>query len=319
MKKLFTMAIMLAGAVSLYAEDPAAESHWKTNGSASLQFTQGFVSKNWYKGGESNFALLGTADYNFNYTYENFTWDNRLEGKLGFVTTPSDTCHNYMTNSDYIKYTTKFGYKAAGDWYYTLQAIGQTQFCPGYKTNVKEEMSKFFSPAYLNVSLGMDYKKSTDKISWTVFLGPLAYNLKYVNDPYTRVSDGADGFVGAPGSDSHKINATTFGLKNAWDYNLYDFGVSAKAGMDWKVCKYLTWTSQATYFSPLYDCGKYKGNVYTTVEWENTFDMPLNEYFSTKLYTHLRFDDSVSPEAKFGGWGYFQFTELLSFGLSYKF
>ena len=317
MKRAFTLAMMMAAAVSLYAEEPAAEeSRWTTNGGASLQFTQGFVSKNWYKGGESNFSLLATADYTFNYKLENFTWDNKLEGKLGFVTTPSDTCHNYMTNNDYLKYTTKFGYKAAGDWYYTLQAIGQTQFCPGYKTNESAEYSKFMNPAYLNVAVGMDYKKSLENITWTIFLGPLSYNLKFVNNPYKKVDDGTGNYVGefADG----RINASAFGLRNAWDYNLYDFGMSGKAAMDWKICKYVTWSSQATYFSPLYDCGKYKGNVYTVFDWENTFDMPLNQYFSTKVYTHLRFDDSVGPEYKFGNWGYFQFTELLSFGLSYK-
>ena len=307
MKKIFTLAILMAGAASVMAADPE-ESRWTTNGGASLQFTQGFVSKNWYKGGESNFALLATADYTFNYKYENFTWDNKLEGKLGFVTTPSDTCHSYMTNNDYLKYTTKFGYKAGGDWYYTLQAVGQTQFCPGYKTNQSAEVSKFMSPAYLTVALGMDYKKSLEKISWTVFLSPIAYNLKFVADPWDTDTDMGNG----------RIAAKSFGLKYNNDFNLYDFGVNAKAGMDWKICKYLTWTSQATYFSPLYDCGKYKGNVYTTVDWENTFDMPLNQYFSTKIYTHLRFDDSVDKTAGAMDWGYFQFTELLSFGLSYK-
>lgn len=314
MKKTLLLTVLLTVPVlTLWAD----EKRWTTGGSASLQFTQGFVSKNWYKGGESNFSLLATADYTFNYKYEKFTWDNRVEGKLGVVTTPSDTCHNYMTNSDYLKYTTKFGYQAAGDWYYTLQAIGQTQFCPGYKTNVKAENSKFFNPAYLTVSLGMDYKKSTDKISWTIFLGPMAYNLKYVNNPYIRHYDATGGdFYGEYAKG--RIDATAFGLKHNYDYNLFDFGASAKASMDWKVCRYLTWTSQATYFSPLYDCGKYKGNVYTNFDWENTFDMPLNKYFSTKIYTHLRFDDSVGPENKGAGWGYFQFTELLSFGLSYK-
>lgn len=308
MKKIFSMVIAMTTAVSLYAEDPAQESRWTTNGGASLQFTQGFVSKNWYKGGESNFALLATADYTFNYKYEDFTWDNKLEGKLGFVTTPSDTCHNYMTNQDYLKYTTKFGYKAGGDWYYTLQAMGQTQFCPGYKTNVDGEISKFMSPAYLNVALGMDYKKSLENITWSVFMGPLAYNLKFVADPWDTDDEMGQG----------RIAAKAFGLKYNNDFNLYDFGASAKATMDWKICKYLTWTSQATYFSPLYNCGKYKDNVYTTVDWENTFDMPLNQYFSTKIYTHLRFDDSVEKTPGAMDWGYFQFTELLSFGLSYK-
>ena len=241
MKKVFTWAILMAATVTTYAEEPAAEeSRWTTNGGVSLQFTQGFVSKNWYKGGESNFSLLSTADYTFNYKYENFTWDNRLEGKLGFVTTPSDTCHNYMTNNDYIKYTTKFGYKAAGDWYYTLQAVGQTQFCPGYKTNERKEFSKFMNPAYLTVALGMDYKKSLENISWTIFMSPMAYNLKYVNNPYKRVADSEGNWEGV--WDDGRINAKAFGLRNSYDYNLYDFGVNAKASMDWKVCKYLTWS-----------------------------------------------------------------------------
>lgn len=324
MKRLTFTAIALAVAgvtTSAFAED-AAESAWTKAGNASLQFTQGFVSKNWYKGGESNFALLATADYTFNYKKEKFTWDNRLEGKLGFVTTPSDQCHDYMTNSDLLKYTTKFGYKAGGDWYYTLQGIGQTQFCTGYKSNDAQMYSKFFNPAYLTVSLGMDYKKTKENISWTVFLGPVAYSLKYVSDPLR-------GYKTINGEtvkmNYGRIDGTQFGVQYG-EFNAYDLGASAKAGMDWKMCKYVTWISQATYFSPLYNLGKKdidgRHRGYTTIDWENTFDMPLNKYFSTKIYTHLRFDDSrggVNRGANwYKGWGYFQFTELLSFGLSYN-
>lgn len=310
MKKIFSFAIVMMAATSaIFAEEPA-ESNWKTAGNASLQFTQGFVTKNWYKGGESNFALLAAGDYSFNYTKEKFTWDNLVEGKLGFVTTPSDQCHDYMTNTDYLKYTSKIGYKAGGNWFYTMQAQGQTQFCPGYKSNTEGEISKFLSPAYLTVSLGMDWKKSTDKIDYTLFLGPVAYSLKYVNDPL-RMENGQQ--VG-------KIAGSQFGLYYG-EFNAYDLGASAKGRMVWKLCQYLTWTSQATYFSPLYNVGKKDANGhhsgYTTIDWENTLDMPLNKYFSTKVFTHLRFDDSVDPSCKFGGWGYFQFSELLSFGLSY--
>lgn len=315
-KNLFSAIALMAAVTPVFAEDAAEApaSHWTKKGDASLQFTQGFVSKNWYKGGESNFALLATANYQFNYKLEKFTWDNQLEGKLGFVTTPSDQCHDYMSNTDLLKYTSKLGYEAGHNWFYTLQAIGQTQWCPGYKANTEAEFSKFFSPAYLTVSLGMDWKKSKENIDWTVFLGPVAYNLKYVNDPLREF--GTDGVAR-----SGRIDGTQFGLM-AGEFNAYDLGASAKAGMKWKVSKYLNWTSQAQYFSPLYNVGKKdaagKHHGYTNFEWENTFDMPLNKYFSTKVYTHLRFDDSVGPQNKGKGWGYFQFTELLSFGLSYN-
>lgn len=313
-KMILAMTMMAATSSALLAEE--TESRWTTKGSASLQFTQGYVSKNWYKGGESNFALLGAADYTFNYKYEKFTWDNRLEGKLGFVTTPSDSEHSYMTNTDLLKYTTKFGYKAGGDWFYTLQAIGQTQFCTGYKSNDPNLYSKFFNPAYLTISLGMDYKKTKENIDWTVFLGPVAYNLKYVGDPLRGYDKDMNHL------NLGRIDGTQFGVMYG-EYNAYDLGASAKAGLNWKICKYLTWQSQAQYFSPLYNIGKkdkdghHKG--YTTIDWENTFDMPLNKYFSTKVFTHLRFDDSVGRGNYAKGWGYFQLTELLSFGLSYNF
>lgn len=315
MKKLILSAILMSmAATSLLAEDAASEpeKHWTKSGNASLQFTQGYVSKNWYKGGVSSFALLGTADYTFNYKNDRFAWDNAIEAKLGFVNSSSQY-RTFITNNDILKWTSKLGYQATKNWYYTLQGIGQTQFCTGWKedtdTGDVTEVSKFFNPAYLNISLGMDWKKETEAIKFSIYMSPFAYNLKFVGDP--RRYDDDDVWT------SGRIDGTQFGLRKG-DYNLYDFGVNAKATLEYKVCKYLTWTSQATYYSPLWDCGKYKNSVYTEVDWENTFDMPLNKYFSTKLYTHLRFDDSVGPDNKGAGWGYFQFTELLSFGLSYK-
>ncbi len=311
-KTILSAIALMAVAAQGMAEEPAEEQkHWTKNGNASLQFTEGFVSKNWYKGGQSSFTLLATADYTFNYKKERFTWDNHLEGKLGFINSSSQY-RTFITNNDLLKWTSKIGYEAGHNWYYTLQGIGQTQFATGWKDNGDGNdptlISKFFNPAYLNISLGMDWKKETEKINWTIYLSPMAYNLVFVGDPMHVDSKG----------NVKGIDGTAFGLKNAYDYNIYDFGATAKAGMVWKTCKYLTWTSQATYFSPLYNCGKYKNNGYTRVEWENTFDMPLNKFFSTKVYTHLRFDDSVSPDKKGEGWGYFQFTELLSFGISYN-
>lgn len=307
MKKLLATIAITCMVCAAWAEEPAEETkHWTKNGNASLQFTQGFVSKNWYKGGESNFALLATGDYTFNYKRNKFAWDNKIEAKLGFITTPSDEYHSYMTNNDLLKWTTKLGYQASENWYYTIQGIGETQFVAGYKSNVEQKTSKAFNPAYLNLSTGMDYKKETENVKFSCFIGPFAYNLKFIGDPLR----------GDEANPKGEIDGSQFGLQ--WgDFNLYDLGASAKATLTWKICKYVTWNSQATYFSPLYKSGaNYKGNGYTLVDWENTFDMPLNKFFSTKVYTHLRFDDSAP--AKFGDWGYFQFTELLSFGISYN-
>lgn len=319
MKKNLLLAALAATTVAALAEEPAAEaSNWSRSGSLSLQFTQGYVSKNWYKGGESNMALIATGLYDANWKKEKWAWDNRLEAKLGYVTTPSDDFHSYMTNQDLLKLTSKLGYKAAKRWYYTLQATGSTQFCPGFKANEAGEFSKFMSPAYLNVALGMDYKYENEKLKFSAFLSPASYNVKFVADPLRGPWTETDGDRIPTGETVGRIDGSQFGLKYG-DFNTYDLGASAKAQLDWKVCKYLTWHSTATYFSPLYGVSKHGYDGYTEVMWENTFDMPLNKFFSTKLYTCLRFDDSVGPENKGAGWGYFQFTELLSFGISYNF
>jgi hypothetical protein len=317
MSKLLTTTacLLLAAAGSLSAEETTpAPKHWSVSGNASLQFTQGYVSKNWYKGGESNMALLASGQLDANYKKDRWAWDNKVEAKLGFVTTRSDQYHNYMTNNDLLKWTTKLGWEATKHWYYTLQGTGQTQFCTGFSANDPEEKSKFFSPAYANLALGMDYKLETSKFKITAFISPFAYNLKFVGDPRRGfVYDDDDELLDYHG----RVDGTQFGLR-AGEYNTYDFGTSAKLNTVWTICKYLKWESAATYFSPQYDLGKEDGAGYTEIQWENTFDMPLNKFFSTKIYSCLRFDDSVGPTNKGTGWGYFQFSELLSFGLSYN-
>jgi hypothetical protein len=45
--------------------------------------------------------------------------------------------------------------------------------------------------------------------------------------------------------------------------------------------------------------------------------MALNRYLSTSIYAYLRYDDGVPVDKKAKGWGYFQFNEIIGFGLSY--
>lgn len=51
-------------------------------------------------------------------------------------------------------------------------------------------------------------------------------------------------------------------------------------------------------------------------DWEHTFNFSINKYLSTQFYAHLRFDNGA---AKNDSWKYWQFKEILSFGLTYRF
>ena len=109
---------------------------WTFKGDSYLQLMQNFVSDNWYKGGESNYSMLGQVTLSANYNNkEGVQIDNILELKLGFQTSPSDTVHKFKTNNDIIRYTGRFGLQAIKNWSYTLQVLAYTQFTRGYKSN----------------------------------------------------------------------------------------------------------------------------------------------------------------------------------------
>ncbi|MDR2498949.1 MAG: hypothetical protein LBD28_05865, partial [Tannerellaceae bacterium] len=68
-----------------------------------------------------------------------------------------------------------------------------------------------------------------------------------------------------------------------------------------------SWQSRVYYFTTY---------EFTQFEFENTLTMALSRYFSTILYFHLRYDDSVTLPAD--SKSYFQLNERISFGFNYK-
>jgi hypothetical protein len=260
---------------------------WKKTGATSLQFTQNYLSDNWYKGGESNNTLLATLELNANYDdQQKLQWDNKLEWKLGFITTRSDSLHKYKTNADLIRLTSKLGLKAFKNWYYTLQGEFYTQFFATYNTNSDVKISDMLSPGYLKVDLGMDYKRSTKTFEVSAVLAPLSYKLTYVRD--------------------RDVDETRFSVDEGKRAK-HDVGSNIQVNSNWKIASPISWQSRLSYFTT-YEKAQ--------AEWENTFNFSVNKYLSTKVFVHVRFDDSVT---RTDNDSYFQVMELLSFGLNYSF
>ena len=157
---------------------------WTRKADGFLQFMQNYVSGNWYKGGESNYSALGSLTIEANYDNKGkWKWDNKLEAKLGFLTSRSDSLHTLKPTQDLLRLTSKVGLQATKRWYYTLQVLAWTQFARGLKSNDHRTYSDFFSPFNLNVGLGMDYKVEAfdKKLTGTINLSPIALNYRYVD------------------------------------------------------------------------------------------------------------------------------------------
>ena len=264
---------------------------WKFKGDGYLQFMQNYVSDNWYKGGESNYSAVGSVTLEANYDNKSrWKWENKLEMKLGFQTSPSDTVNKFKTNEDLIRYTGKVGLQAVNKWYYTLKVQAYTQFAKGLKSNNTKVFSDFMSPFNLSVGLGMDYKVEwlNKRLTGTFNMSPIALNYRYV--------DRAD-------------LAKSFGIRvdEGHTHSLLDFGSEATAVLEWKLNDVVTWKTR------LYGFTSYKR---VELDWENTFTLRVSKYITANIFLHPRFDDSNNRDDKLGYW---QFKEYSSLGFAYNF
>jgi len=261
---------------------------WTYKGDGFLQFMQNYVSGNWYKGGESNYSMVGALTLEANYDNKNkWKWDNKLELKLGFLRSRTDTLHKVKSNEDLIRFTSKVGLQATKHWYYTLQLQAYTQFSKGYKSNDPKVYSDWFSPFNLNLGLGMDYKVETEnkRLTGTVNLSPIAVNYRYVGRLDLGPSYGLD-----PGK-----------------HSMVEFGPNMTADLVWKFNDVVTWKTRFYAFTSF---------KRAEIEWENTFELRVSKYITANLFLFPRFDDASIYDDDLGFW---QFKEYSSLGFAYTF
>jgi hypothetical protein len=263
--------------------------YWKFSGRTSLTFTQNFISENWYQGGESNYSMLASIDLDLNYDDKNrVTITNHLDVDLGFATSEADTLHSFMTNTDRLKLETTVGYRLVKNLDIAARMALETQMLASYPVNTPDYVSNFMAPFDANLSIGLNFKPKWRDFAIEVYFAPLsAYNYKFVR---------------------HGELVTRYGIREG-RHHLEDFGTQLIVTVPTvKLFKIVDFWTKAEY---------YTNYVRSFFQMETKFDIALTKYFSASLSMHARFDDSA-PGLYDEDYGYWQFKELMTLGLTYS-
>ena len=273
--------------------DAFVHKNWLNTFESSLQFSQSYLSPNWYKGGQGNLNAIGQVVWNnkLNTVYHpNIMFETTVQYKLAMNNAPDDTLHTYNVAEDNFRINSKFGVKAFNRWFYSLTLQFKTQFLHSYQKNTSNMLAAFLSPAELNMGLGMTYNYANPKgtLAFDASISPVAWNLKTCSN--------------------HRIDPASVGITNGRRVD-NQIGFNAECKMRWNICKNITYTSRLFTFTDY---------SYIQGDWENTFQFDINRFLSTQVFVHLRYDSSVKLPAD-ASWRYWQLKEILSFGFSYRF
>src|SRR5687768_1139451 len=153
-------------------------SHWTVQAYAGVNLNQVSFT-NWAAGGD-NAVSFSLVYYNVTkYAKNRHTWDNLMNMKYGMLWTKSD---GMAKNEDQLELETKYGYllNAKKTWALSVLANFRSQFANGYfYPNDSVVISKFASPGYLTIGLGVDWKP---KDYFSLFISPATARVLFVRD-----------------------------------------------------------------------------------------------------------------------------------------
>lgn len=281
--------------------------YWTSGFESTIQFAQNYISKNWNNGGNSNLNMITRQYLKYDYNKDKVHFTNELEIKLNLSTLPSsiDTVHPYKVNDDVLRFHSSFGYQAFNKWYYTLDFNFRTQMVNNYAPNSDKVLAAFLAPMVINIGPGMKYeleKKSEKdrhkKLKFSINLQPISYDFQY------SVKKGPNMDLGRH---SFELKKNPVEGENPYKNVLNQIGSRIDANLVFDINRQVSWSSRFIYFTTYEKINS---------EFENTLNLQISRFFSTRINLQIRYDDGVERPKDFKS--YFQINELLSFGFNYK-
>lgn len=311
MKKLNILAFILLSFATGLAQDPSVKDlknaasktisrdpndtlpkTWKLGGLFNFNLNQGSQS-NWSAGGDKfSFSLNAYLNVYAFYKKNKNSWDNSLDLAYGIVNT---TSLGSRKASDRIDLLSKYGYALSPKWNAAILFNLRTQFAKGLaysKTaaglDTSTVISKSFAPAYVLLSLGLDYKPNDH---FSLFISPLTERWVLVSDVLIAPLFGL-----APGKKS----------KN-------ELGAFVSANYSQKLGKSFLYKTKLDLFA------NYKQKPQNVdIYWSNVVSAKITRYIDFNFNLDMIYDDNTQHVNPLKGPAP-QWLQLMGIGFAYNF
>lgn len=281
MSKLIFNIFFLFLILNVFSQEKAIDStnvknNWNKSGNFTFLGNQSSYSY-WTAGGQTSISGTIKIDYDFNFENNGWNWDTKVITAYGL---------NSIGGSKYLKKTDdrfeinsllgkKFTNNLIGNWSYSSFINFKTQWTKGYRyrknSNGEEERSeltRFFSPAYLQIGIGLYWRKSKDL--WVNF-APVTGRLIIVNKFFTEnLQDGKQYFGVNKGSNSR-----------------FELGASLRSYFKFEFIENVEISNRLSLYS---DYLENSGNI--DLDYTINTSMKINKHLTTNLILQFIYDDN---------------------------
>ena len=247
----------------------------------------------WTAGGQTSVSGTIKIDYDFNYDKNGWNWDTKLITAYGL---------NSVGGSKFLKKTDdkleinsllgkKFTNNLIGNWSYSSFINFKTQWTKGYRfrknsegQEERTELTRFFSPAYLQVGVGLYWKKNKDL--W-VNIAPVTGRLIMVNRFFT---------------DNLQDNKQYFGVSKG-KASRFELGASIRSFFKFELLENVFVSNRISLYSDYLDN---PANI--DLDYTINTEMKINKYLTTNLIIQFIYDHNSVKRL--------QVREVMGIGLS---
>ena len=299
MSKLTFNIFFLFLILNVLSQEKAVDStnvknNWTKSGNFTFLGNQSSYSY-WTAGGQTSISGTIKIDYDFNFENNGWNWDTKVITAYGL---------NSIGGSKYLKKTDdrfeinsllgkKFTNNLIGNWSYSSFINFKTQWTKGYRyrknSNGEEERSeltRFFSPAYLQIGVGLYWRKSKDL--WLNF-APVTGRLIVVNKFFTEnLQDGKQYFGVNKGSNSR-----------------FELGASLRSYYKFELIENVEISNRLSLYS---DYLENSGNI--DLDYTINTSMKINKFLTTNFIIQFIYDDNSIKRL--------QVREVMGIGLNLK-